>query len=124
MVAQVIRTLVHLNPPKSKPQATALVRHAIATVIHSHRCASCSALGGLSPGSAAFNRDMILNLPLTVDINTLHQFRQHKIDEALIHANASRIDHDYQVGELIYKKVYHESRDKAKPIYRGPFEIV
>ena len=123
MVGQVIQTLVHLHPPTTKEQAKALVRRAIATVIHSHRCSSCVSLGGLSPGAAAFGRDMLLNLPLIIDVNLLHQFRQHRIDEALIRANSSRISHDYQVDEMVYKKVYPASSDKAKPIYKGPYKI-
>ena len=67
---------------------------------------------------------MLLNLPLIIDINMLHTYRQHRIDEALIHANASRLHHDYEIGKEVYKKEYHESRDKAKPIYSGPYKIV
>ena len=89
-----------------------------------HRCASNRNLAGLSPGAVAFQRDMNLNLPLIVDIHLLHKYRQHKIDEALVRANINRIPHEYAVGERVYKKVYHSSSQKAKPIYRGPYEIL
>ena len=78
-VAQVIRTLVHLIPPKIEEEAQALVKQAIATVIHSHQCSVNSVLGGLSPGSVAFNQDMLLNLPLIIDINLLHTYCQPRL---------------------------------------------
>ena len=124
LCGQVIRTLQHLHPPTTKEEAKQLVSKAYATVIHSHRCSAQASLGGLSPGSVAFNRDMLLNLPLAIDIEMLHTYRQHKIDEALIRANNVRIPHDYKVGEKVFKKYYEEAKNKAKLIYKGPYEII
>ena len=123
-IAQVVRTMIANEPPKTHEQAFELLKDAFATAMHAHRCASNRNLGGLSPGAVAFQRDMNLNLPLIVDIHLLHKYRQHKIDEALVRANINRIPHDYAVGERVYKKVYHSSSQKAKPIYRGPYEIL
>ena len=74
-IAQVVRTLLDLKPPKTHHDATLLIQEAFATAMYAHRCASNRNLGGLSPGAVAFRRDMYLNLPLIVDIHLLHKYR-------------------------------------------------
>ena len=123
-IAQVVRTMIANEPPKTRETAFELLKEAFATAMYAHRCASNRNLSGLSPGAVAFQCNMNLNLPLIVDIHLLHKYRQHKINEALVQANINRIPHDYAVGERVYKKVYHSSSQKAKPIYRGPYEIL
>ena len=123
-IAQVIRTMLDLRPPQNRVEATQLIDEAFSTAVHAHRCASNRNLAGLSPGAVAFGRDMNLNLPLIVDIHLLNKFKQHKIDEMLVRANTQRIPHDYAVNEMVYKKTYHASSQKAHPIYRGPYKIL
>ena len=123
-IAQVVRTLIELKLPKSHKDTALLIHEAFASAVYAHRCASNRNLAGLSPGAVAFKRDMQMNLHLIVDTYLLHKYRQHKIDKALIRANINRIPHDYAVGEKVYKKTYHSTSLKAKPIYRGPYEIL
>ena len=122
-VGQVVRTLQHLKPPTTQQEAQHLVQEACATAMHASRCASNINLGGFTPGSLAFQRDMHLNIPLISDIFTLQKLRQAKIDERLLRANMKRIPRDYAVGDQVYKKVLYKSSDKASPAYAGPYNI-
>ena len=122
-VGQVIRTLHHMKRPATDLQASQLVDEALATAMHASRCASNVNLGGFSPGSLAFHRDMRLDIPLISDIFTLQRIRQAKIDEQLLRANLKRIPRDYQIGDQVYVKKLYSSSDKAKPVYDGPYPI-
>ena len=75
----------------------------------------------LSPGAIAFHRDMILNIPLLVDFELIRQRRQALIDRNLLRANAKRIDHDYQPGQLALMKT-HANKKMDTP-YKGPYPI-
>ena len=119
----VVRTLAAEHSPRSLVEANNLIRRALATAMHASRCASNESLGGYSPGSLAFGRDMILNIPLVADIITLQQFRQARIDERVLRANSKRIPHDYAVGEKVYVQKAFGPGDKAKPVCAGPFTI-
>jgi hypothetical protein len=48
-----------------------------------------------TPGSLAFGRDMILDIPLIADFRALQEQRQLLIDQRLIEANRKRFSHDY-----------------------------
>ena len=75
----------------------------------------------LAPGSLAFHRDMILNIPLVVDFELLRQRRQALIDKNLIRANAKCIDYDYQPGQKAYKVVHNPN--KLEDRWTGPYPI-
>ena len=119
----VIRTLVANNPPATVEAATQLVEQALATAMHATCCASHSSLDNVSPGGLVFRRDMFLDIPLIADIVTLQGLRQQQIDKRLLRANAKRIVHDFQVGELVLKRRDITSADKLKSTFTGPFKI-
>ena len=75
MVGQVVQTLVATKPPKDKEEAGALVDEAIALTIHATRLALHSQINNASPGSVAFGRDMILNIPFLADFVMLQNLR-------------------------------------------------
>ena len=58
-VGNVLRTLVHDNPPRGTRQAKDLVNEALSIAQHALRCSVHTTLGS-SPGSLVFNRDMFL----------------------------------------------------------------
>ena len=122
-IGQIIRTLVAAKPPSNQQEADRLVQHAYATALHASRCASNQNLGGFSPGALAFRRDMHLDIPLIADVHVLRELRQAKIDERLIRSNASRIPVDYQIGDKVMFRNLFEAKDKARPVYLGPFPI-
>ena len=122
-IAQVIRTLKAIHEPTTVHEAKTLITKALATAMHAIRCASTSALQGMSPGGLVFRRDMFLDLPLTADILTLQAHRQDLVDQRLLRANAKRIRHDYAVNEQVLKKRHRDLSDKLQPIWDGPYTI-
>ncbi|KAG7339614.1 hypothetical protein IV203_025342 [Nitzschia inconspicua] len=99
--------------------------------MHACRCASSGAIGNLSPGTLAFHRDMLLDIPMQTDIAALAHNRQGVIDRKLLQENAKRIRHDYAIDEKVLKRAHLNMSDKLherinirriKP-YRAPSEI-
>jgi hypothetical protein len=62
----VLRILVHSNPPKNIPSAKDIVDDALATAMHAMQTTVATTLGS-APGALAFSRDMFLNVPLIAD---------------------------------------------------------
>ena len=108
--------MVAAKPPESLDDAQRLCDAAIATVPHATRCASNMNLGGSSPGSLACRHDMHLDIPLIADVHVLRDMRQAKIDERLLRSNASRIRHEWKVGQWAHVKKLCESEHKARPV--------
>ena len=123
-IAQVLRTLIHTQPPATREDAERLVDNAIATAMHALRCNPVSTLGNYSPGALVFNRDMFLNIPLVADILTLTQHRQALVDKRLLRANAHRSFHDFRVGEMVFVNHYNTRANKLMRIRTGPFPII
>ena len=85
-------------------EATERIDTALQTAAYAARTCMHSTMK-LSPGSMAFHRDMVLNIPLIVDFELIRQRRQALINKNLIRANAKRIDYDYQPGQQVLKIV-------------------
>ena len=120
-VANILRTLIHLHPPETVQQASTLVDNALATVTHALRCA-VGRTTGVSPGSLAFNRDMLLDIPLITDMLLLQQNRQAIVDENLRRQNAKRYDYDYKIGDSVLIKEVDPV--KLQPRAHGPYPVV
>ena len=120
-IGQVLQTVVVSRNPKSAAEGQAVIRETLATAMHACRCASSVSLGHNSPGALAFKRDMFLDIPLIADIITIQKNCQPLIDKCLLKANAKRINHDYAVDNLVYKKNYLGFSDNFKPTYKGPY---
>ena len=106
MVANILRTLLHSNPPKNLTQAKDVMDDALATAMHAMRTTVVTAIGS-TPGALAFSRDMFLNIPLVADWQTIAQCREHHINENLHQSNARRRRYDYHQGQQVLKKVYN-----------------
>jgi transposase InsO family protein len=119
-VGNTLRTLATLNPPNGADTANRLVDTALANCMFATRATVHGSLQ-TTPGGIAFQRDMILNLPLIADFQLLKERRQQLIDDRLIRANRSRFSHDYHVGEQVLKLVYKP--DKLQPRAEGPFPV-
>ena len=119
-VGNVLRTLVHDNPPKGIKQAKDLVDEALSIAQHSLRCGVHTTLGS-SPGSLVFNRDMFLNVPLIADWHALTLKREHLINENLRRANLKRRRFDYQVGQKVLKKLHAPTKMGER--FEGPYNI-
>jgi hypothetical protein len=119
-VANVLRVLLHAHPPQNVADADQLVDNSLATAVHVSRCA-VSRSPGLTPGEMVFRRDMIMDVPILVDLAVLHDKRQGLVDEATHRENAKRFDFNYTVRQEVNVKEHNP--DKLQPRAIGPFQI-
>ena len=119
-IGNVLRTLVHVNPPRNNLQARQIVENALATATHATRCGVNRSLG-ISSGALVFQRDMFLDLPIVADLLLIQRKRQVLIDENLRRQNQKRRPFDYAVGGRVLVKV--DDPSKLQERARGPFVI-
>jgi transposase InsO family protein len=120
-IANCLRSLIRSTPPRDMATAENFVDDAIATATYSLRASVHRSLKA-SPGSIAFHRDMLLDVPLLINMETLRQQRQALVDQTLLDANKKRRFHDYRVGDEILTLTYQPN--KMEPRARGPYQIV
>ena len=82
-VGNVLRTLLHGEPPQNIATAKEFVDEALSIAMHAMRVGIHTTLGS-SPGNLVFNRDMFLNIPLIADWHAITLRREHLINENLI----------------------------------------
>ena len=122
-VAQVLRVLLDSSPrPSNQNEANDLIDRALAITQHAMRCTASSALMNQTPGSLAFGRDMLVNIPYIADFLALRNARQLQIDKRLLRANAKRIPKDFKINDLIYAR-NNAAKYKLDPVWLGPFPI-
>ena len=75
-----------------------------------------------SPGALAFNRDMMVDVPLVHNLMAIRDRRQKLIDENLRRLNAKRINYNFSIGDEVMVDEY----DPVKICRRkhGPYRIV
>jgi transposase InsO family protein len=119
-VENVLRTLIHTNPPRKTSKARDIVDDALATAMHAMRTTVATTLGS-APGSLAFSRDMFLNVPLVADWKTIARKREQHVNENLRRANKKRRQYDYAPGQEILKKAHNPTKLGGRSL--GPFTI-
>ena len=119
-VGNTIRTLLKIQPLNAPQDATTIIDRCIAKAVQTLRSVVTSATG-LSPGAMVFRRDMLLNIPLLVDLATIQENRQRLIDNRLVIANRKRYNHDYQIGDPVLKLAPTPS--KLQDRTEGPYPI-
>ena len=67
---------------------------------------------------------MFFDLPFLTDVIALQNTCQQLIDSCLLKENASRIKHDYQIGDQVLKKMVLSLLDKLKPTFTGSHPIL
>jgi hypothetical protein len=82
-VGNVLRILLHGNPPQNIANAEQYVDEVLSIAMHTMRAGVHTTLGS-SPGNLVFNRDMFLNIPLIADWHAITQRREHIIHENLM----------------------------------------
>ena len=117
----ILRTLVHTDPPRTVVQARLLVDGALARAQLALRSAVSTPLQA-TPGSLAFGRDMFLDVPFIADWQLIQARRQQLVDEALRKMNLKRRSYDYTVNQLVLKNI-HGFR-KLGLRREGPYKIV
>jgi hypothetical protein len=78
-VTNVLRTLVHTNPPRNMTQARDILDDALATAMHAMQTTFATTLWS-TPGAIAFARDMFLNMPLIADLQAIARTRGHHVN--------------------------------------------
>ncbi len=81
-VNNVLRTLVHTNPPCNMTQARDIIDDALATAMHAMQTIIATNLGS-SPGALAFARGMFLNMPLIADWQAITRICEHHVNKNL-----------------------------------------
>ena len=119
-VGNVLRTLIHEAPPRTLGDAKLTIDKALATASHAIRT-NISQVTGHSPGALAFHRDMLLDIPLLVDLAQIRDKRQIAVDENLRRTTAKRSSYDYQPGQSILKKRHEWT--KLGERWDGPYPI-
>ena len=119
-VANMLRPLLRARPPQNHEQAADVVDSALATAARATRIALHRQLQ-ISPGALVYQRDMLLNIPLLADIQTIRDRRQVLIDEQLRQENMRRRSHDYAVGERVLVVAYKPTKLGSRTM--GPYTI-
>ena len=119
-VANILRTTIYSQPPNTVQQGNNLVDNALAAAMHAMRTTIATSIGS-TPGSLAFNRDMLLNVPLVADWQLVARTREHSVDENLRRANRDRIQMDYAPGQQVLKKVHDPTKLGVRTM--GPYVI-
>ena len=86
-VGNVLRTLIHADPPRTLNDSKMGIDSALATSSHAVRT-NVSQVTGYSPGALAFHRDMLLDVPLVIDLLQIRNKKQVIFDENLRIINA------------------------------------
>jgi hypothetical protein len=115
-----LRVLRNWTPPDGVVNAQMLIDAALANAMYATRASYHSGLR-TTPGALAFHRDMVLNIPVISDLQTIREHRQHLIDQRLIVANRKRFAFDYQPNQEVLKLAYEPG--KLEPRATGPFRI-
>lgn len=119
-VGNILRTILHTDPPHTVTEARALVDSALATAMHAMRASISTTLGG-SPGSLVFSRDMFLNIPLIADWHLIAQRREQLVNESLRRQNLKRRRYDYVQGQRVLKKIHDPTKLGERT--EGPYVI-
>ena len=120
-VENVLRVLIHGNPPKTMSKTKDIVYKVLSTAIHAMRITVATTLGS-APGSLAFARDMFLNVPLVADWQTIARKReQEHVNKNLRRVNKKRPRYDYAAGEQVLKKVHNPTSLGVRT--NGPYTI-
>ena len=94
-VGNVLRTLLHCEPPQNITTAKEFVDEALSIATHAMRAGVHTTLGS-SPGCLVFNRDMFLNLPLIADWHAINQKQEYLIHDNLLRDNLKRRQYEHQ----------------------------
>jgi hypothetical protein len=119
-VINVLKTLVHINPPQNMTQTRDIIDDALVTVMHAMQTTVATTLGS-TPDAHVFCSRHIFNVPLIADWQAIAPTPEHHINENLRRANRKRRQLDYAPGHQVLKKVHN--RTKLGVRIKGPYTI-
>jgi hypothetical protein len=120
-VGNVLRTLLHGEPPQNITNAKEFVDETLSIAMHAMRARIHSTLGS-SPGSLVFNRDIFLNIPLIANWHAITQKREHLINENLMQENQKKRQYEYLPEQRVPKK--HWKPRKLDKRTSGPYRVL
>jgi hypothetical protein len=120
-VGNVLRTLLHGEPPQNIATAKEFVDEALSIAMHAMRVGMHTTLGS-SPGNLVFNRDMFLNIPLIADWHAITLKREHLIHENLLRENQKRRRYDYVPQQRVLKKRWKPRKLDERT--SGPYRVL
>ena len=97
-VGTVLCMLVHENNPRTLKHAQVVIDQALAPDSHAVHT-NINQATGYPPGVLAFHRDMLLNVPLVVNLLDIKAKWQLRVDRDLRQANARRTVFDHKQGD-------------------------
>ena len=126
-VGNILRTRFNGNheiiiAPTAEAAKQAL-REALAACNHAMRCAVSKALMNNTPGEVVFARDMLVNIPVIVDLIRLQENRQLMINDNLRRQNAKRKEFDFAIDQEVLLKIPKNDRRKLDEKFEGPYVI-
>ena len=121
-VENMLRTLLyHQNQPHNPQECQELVETALASACFALRATIHSTLG-VTPGSLAFNRDMLLNIPIIADLQDIQKRRQDLINKNTLRQNQKRHAHTYNINDMILVTIPKPT--KLQQRFHGPYKIL
>ena len=121
-MTEILQVMLHVDSPHNETDTTNMIDNALATVVHTSRCAVNHTMQTL-PGVMVFNRDMMVNVPLISNLLAIGNQRQHLVDENLRRISAKRINHSYDIiGDLVKFVEYNPNKLDCRT--HGPYRIV
>ena len=120
-VGDQLRVLQAVNAPDSAKTAYDIVDTALATSQRALRAAIHKSLN-VAPGAVVFNRDMLLNVPLLIDLDKLNERRYEIAERNNLIENKRRTYHNYTAGDEIMVAAYQPTKMGAR--WLGPFTII
>ncbi len=120
-VGNVLRTLLHDEPPQNITTAKEFVGEALSIAMHAMSAGVHTTLGS-SPGSLVFNRDMFLNVPLFADWCAITCKQEHLIHENLLRKSQKRRRYDYASDQRVLKKRWKPCKLDART--SGPYKVL
>jgi hypothetical protein len=116
----VLRTLVHTNPPQNMTQARNIIDDALATAMHTMQTTIANTLGS-TLGALAFAQDMFLNVRLVADWQAILRTCEHHVNENLQRANKKQRQFNYAPGQQVLKKVHNPTKLGVRT--EGPYTV-
>ena len=120
-IGDCLRTLQSANVPDNVETAFELIDTAVATAQRAIRTAVHRSFG-VSPGGIVFQRDMLLNVPLAIDLDALNARRHIIAVRNRDNENSRRRYRNYTIGDEVLVLVPSPTRMGARAI--GPYTIV
>ncbi len=121
-IGNVLRTLLHGEPPKSTAKAKYYIDEALSIAMHACNESRSTFNHGKQPRKPSFNRDIFLNIPLIADWHATTLKREHLINENLMRENQKRRRYDYAPQQKILQTTWKPRKLGLRTT--GPYTIL